>query len=149
MKNLKIYLAHPINGLTPDEVFDYYTKAEESFLAMGYTVFHPMTGKEHLRCEERFRAVGYDHPVTSNHAIHQRDLWMVKQADVVYCNLMNVSKVSIGCVSELTAGYIWRKHNVVAMESGSVHEHAFVLEALSVRWYSEVEAEQYLHDFNK
>ena len=94
---------------------------------------HPMTGKGNLRTEIRFKSVGYDHvPTSTNHAIYERDQWMVTQSDVVLFNLSNTTIVSIGSMFELAWASLLNKHTIVIMEQDNIHEHAFVLEAADV-----------------
>lgn len=141
---LKIYLARSISGCTPDEVFEYYDEAAKRWQDVGYKVLSPMLGKEHLRTELQFREHSYKHPISTNHAIFERDKWMVSQADVVYVNLLDTKRVSIGCMMELAWASLLGKHTVVVMEKENEHRHAFVLEAADILFETEEEAEQYL-----
>lgn len=84
---MKIYLARPISGSSFEEVSNYYTEAQSTFENWGFSVLHPMTGKSYLRTELKFKAEGYGTPISGNHAILERDLWMVRQSDVVYLDL--------------------------------------------------------------
>jgi len=140
-----VYCVHPISGLTPDEVFNYYNGIRSKLSAV-YDVLIPMTGKQSLRCEKEFRAEGMNNlPITTNHAIFERDRWMVTQADIIYANLMGATtKVSIGSMFELAWASLLGKYVVLAMDAESVHRHAFVLEAADVIFTSAEEAERYL-----
>ena len=140
-----IYCVHPISGLSADEVFSYYKRIRDK-LAKYYEVMIPMTGKKSLRCEKKFRAEGYEgDPQTSNRSIFGRDKWMVKQADVIYANLMGATKmVSIGSMFELAWASLMGKYVVLAMDPKGVHQHAFVLEAADIIFDSEEDAEKYL-----
>lgn len=141
----KIYCCHPISGLSADEVFDYYIDVQKR-LSSCYQVMIPMTGKSSLRCEKEFRSEGYkDNPLTTNHAIYERDKWMVTQADILYVNLIGATeRVSVGTMFEMAWGALLGKYVVLVMESESVHRHAFVLEAADVIFQSGQEAEDYL-----
>jgi nucleoside 2-deoxyribosyltransferase len=143
---VKIYLAHPITGLSPDEVFAYYD-AITALLGREYEVLHPMLGKGHFRgAAGHFMSDGYQHPVSSNHAIVERDLWMVTQADVVLVDLTGTKRVSIGCTCELAWAHQLRRHTVVVMEAGNVHEHAFTFECADVLVGSLAAAVKYLRE---
>ena len=85
MKNLKVYCAHPISGLTWDEVVNYYNDIKEKLEAMGLSVFQPMTGKSEIRTEigDRFQPEDFKSAVASNHAIFERD-------QCLYCT-MNIN----------------------------------------------------------
>lgn len=141
---MKIYCCHPISGLSADEVFEYYEDMQSVLGGFGYEVLTPMHGKSHLRTEKNFRASDYRHPVSTNHAIFNRDRWMVTQADVVYANLLTSQMVSIGTMMELAWASDKGKHVVLAMPEENVHRHAFVLEAADVIYDNAEEALSYL-----
>lgn len=98
---LKIYMVHPISGLTADEVFNYYQTNQAILTSCGYDVLTPMYGKKQLRCEKEFKSADYTLPCTTNHAIFDRDHWMVEQADILFANLSAAKQVSIGSMMEL------------------------------------------------
>jgi nucleoside 2-deoxyribosyltransferase len=141
---MKIYLAHPISGLSYDTVHDYYANLS-ILLSEFFYVFHPMTAKGYLRNEIEFRATGYNHmPVSTNHAIVERDNWMISQSDIVLVDLTGAKAVSIGCIMELAWAHLMRKHSVVVMDEHKIHNHAFVLECADVVFSSLDEAIEYL-----
>jgi nucleoside 2-deoxyribosyltransferase len=145
--NLKIYFARSITGRTFDEVMRYYEYVSHRFTLLGVQVYHPMVGKEKLRCDKKFKAQGYEGiPCSTNHGIAERDLWMVSQADIVFCDLTDTTEVSIGCVGELAVAHWLRKHTVVVIPEGNIHEHAFMLEFADVRFFAHMEAVEYLDD---
>lgn len=139
-----LYLARPISGCTADEVYNYYKEKTEFFSDLGYFVLHPMVGKSELRCEEKFKSSDYRHAAATNHAIFERDTWMVSKADIVYLNLVDASIVSQGCLGELFTGARLGKHTIVAMPEENIHQHAFVIEAADIIFNTEDEAERYL-----
>ena len=142
---MRIYCCHPISGAPVKQVFGYYDEVVKTLEDMGYIVLSPMTGKGQLRTELEFCAVGYEGcPAASNHAIFQRDMWMVRQADLVYANLLNTTRVSIGTMMELAWASLLGKHVIVAMEKDSYHRHAFVLEAASIVFEDHDSALDYL-----
>lgn len=142
---MKIYLAHPISGLSYEEVVDYYQWTKHDLERFGFTVLNPMTGKRYLRNELEFKSHGYDNPVSTNHAIWRRDTWMVSQADIIYLNLMTTTdRVTIGGIMELAIGAYLGKHTIAAIPEGNIHEHAFVLEACDIIFRKHEEALEYL-----
>lgn len=143
---MDIYIARPITGCTFDEVADYYISRRDILRDFGYAqVFHAFTGKNYLRKEKGpFKAGGYDHPLSYNHAITLRDRWFVSQADVFYLNLDGATRVSIGGIMELAWAYDRGKHCVLVMKEDSPHWHAFVLETAHVVFPTEEEALEYL-----
>ena len=109
-----------------------------------------MIAKGYFRNEFKFKAEGYtDHPVSTNHAIFERDLWMIGQCDILYCNLTMADIVSIGSCMELACGHILRKHIVVTMQKDNIHRHAFVLEAAHVIFENVEESMNYLLELIK
>jgi hypothetical protein len=124
----KIYLAHPISSMSTDEVFTYYDNMT-NILKPIYEVLSPMLGKDSLRCEKEFRAEGYGDPMISNHALFERDTWMVKQCDIILCDFTDARVSSIGCAMELAIGSWLYKHTVIVMPKGNINDHAFIREA--------------------
>ena len=140
----KIYLAHPISGLSADEVFAYYDTWIKELIHTGAEVLHPMTGKEFLRTELKFKAHDYRQPISTNKAIVGRDSWMIQQADIVLIDLTGAQHVSIGCVSELAWAFILGKHTIVIMKEDNIHQHAFVLHQANIVFTTMREAVEYL-----
>ncbi len=134
MKNLKVYCAHPISGLTWDEVVNYYNDIKEKLETMGLEVFQPMTGKSEIRTEigERFQPADLKSAVASNHAIFERDQWMVRNSDILYLDLTGAELTSIGCMMELAWASLLGKYTVVVMNKENIHRHAFVVEAADI-----------------
>jgi hypothetical protein len=142
---MKIYIAHPITGLSYDEVVTYYEEIGEKLSKMGYKVYHPMTGKSYLRTEKELKPSGYVYPVSTDHAIKERDKWMVKQADVVFVDFTGSKSVSIGCICELAwADDTPTVHTVVVLPKNNVHSHAFVKEMADVVFECKEEVFDYL-----
>lgn len=140
---MKIYLSHPIAGLSVAKVLDYYEVLIEK-LRPYYSVLSPMSGKDYLRAEDGSRPMGYHHPLSTDRAIIGRDYWMVHQADVVLVDLMGAERISIGCMMELAWAYHERKHTVLVMEAGNLHHHLFVFQAADVTYPSLDDAVDYV-----
>lgn len=131
--NLTVYLAGPISGNSYDDVSSYFTDMTSVLVDLGYAVLHPMLGKEVLRTEIKLKASGYGNPESTNHAILERDKWMVSQSDIVLCNLMmGKDMVSIGSVMELAWACMMNKLTIVVMQKDNIHQHAFVIEAADI-----------------
>jgi nucleoside 2-deoxyribosyltransferase len=147
---MKIYLVHPISGLSYEEVVNYYSAKVKFCRDLGLEVLCPMTGKGYLRNEVALRAHGYDkHPASTNHAIFERDKWMVMQADMIYASFCGAKAVSIGSVMELAWASHLGKHSIVALEQENIHRHAFVLGAADVIFDTEADADVYLTNLVK
>lgn len=139
---MKIYTSAPISGLSYEDVFNYYEKLAFTLKGYGYTILCPMTGKAYWHGEAP--STGYSHPVSTDHAITERDRWMTVNSDVVYCNLIGAKKVSIGCVAELAWAHDHGVHVVLAMEEGNIHNHAFIREFADVLFDNEKDCLYYL-----
>jgi hypothetical protein len=142
---MKIYTAASISGLSGEDVFSYFKNVKSVLTGMGYQVFSPLTAKGYFRNELKFKAEGYaGYPMSTNHAIIERDCWMVSLCDVLYCNLSMANHVSIGSTMELAWGHILRKHTVLTMQEDNIHRHAFILEAADIVFTEHDEALSYL-----
>ena len=148
---MKIYLAGSISGLSYDEVVNSYKSKADILGIAGYEILCPMTGKTYLRNEVEFRASGYTNfPVSTNHAIFERDKWMVQQCDIILADLSRSGeRVSIGTMMELAWGSLLGKHTIIILPKENVHRHAFVLEAADIIFETEFEAFKYLDDLGK
>jgi len=142
--SLKIYLAHPITGLTDDQVTSYYNETRDALEKVGYNVYLPMTGKGEFRTKEPFQSTGYHHPVATDKAIMGRDHWMVLQSDVVYVNFEGSAKTSIGCCMELAWAFDRNRHTVAVIPDDNVHKHAFILQCSNIVFKTHPEAMEYL-----
>jgi nucleoside 2-deoxyribosyltransferase len=145
-----VYLAGPITGKSFDEVVSRYNEKRAILSDFGYQVLSPMTGKGHLRNTVEFGATEASypkHPVSTNHAIFERDKWMVSQADIVLVDLSNSGdRISIGTTMELAWASFLGKHTVLILPLGNIHEHAFVLEAADIIFYDLEAAYDYLKE---
>jgi nucleoside 2-deoxyribosyltransferase len=146
---MKIYCARPITGCTYKEVVDYYEDVISILKEMGYEVLCPMCGKSDLSNESEFKPHGYTNPLSTNHAITERDRWMTKQSDILLIYLVGATKISIGSVAELAWAHDSGKHTILVMEEGNVHQHAFVLEMADVIYPDLQSALDYLEKLAK
>ena len=145
-----VYLARPITGGSYDEVMDYYDAKEKFLHGLGYKTLCPMRGKDYLRFEKHLKASGYTNlPVSTDHAIIERDRWMVGMADIVLVDLTGAKSVSIGCMMELAWAHDRGKHTIIVLEDGNPHRHAFVLEAADIVFETTREADHYLQNLQK
>jgi hypothetical protein len=145
---MKIYLAHPISGMSGDEVFGYYEKAVND-LQGKYEILYPMLGKRYLRNEVKYRAEGYTNfPVSTNHAIKERDRWMVSTSDIVFVDFTGAKAISIGCCMELAWADLLGKHSIIVMDEDKFHNHAFVLDCADIIFNTYEEAIKYLNDLS-
>lgn len=96
-----VYIAHKISGETPEAAFLWFDSTKKALEDFGeFRVLSPMFGKDELRTESTLRAEAYHIPVATNHAIFERDRWMVTQADIIFMDLTGTTVPSIGCMME-------------------------------------------------
>lgn len=143
---MKIYTAGPISGQSYSQVMNRYREQVQRLEDIGYEVICPMTGKTYLRTELAFKAQGYDqHPVSTNHAIKERDRWMVGSADIVLVDFTECNGiVSIGSCMELAWADELKKHTIVVMTEKNIHQHCFILECADIVFPDMIEAYKYL-----
>lgn len=142
---MNIYLAGPITGEGYEGVMRRINALKLLLENRGYTVLHPMLGKDYLRTETEFRPQGYEHPVSQDHSIFERDQWMVtQQVDVMLANLEEATRVSIGTCFELAWASLTGVHTIVVMRDGNIHQHCFVTEAADIVFENIPDALDYL-----
>lgn len=146
---MKIYIAHQISSLSYEEVTHYYHTMKVTLETFGYDVLNPMTAKGFLRTEKKFKSHGYGNPISTNHAIVERDRWMVNQCDVFYCDFSGTVNVSIGCICELAWASLWGKHTITVIPKDNIHQHAFILECSDITFNDTADAIKYLKYLSK
>jgi nucleoside 2-deoxyribosyltransferase len=130
---MKIYLAGPISGKGYNEVVDLYKSKSILLKSFGYEILCPMTGKGYLQNELKLKEADYSNPVSTNHAIFERDKWMVSTSDIILADLSNSGeRVSIGTMMELAWASLLGKHTIAVIPKNNVHRHAFVLESADI-----------------
>lgn len=129
---MNLYLVGPITGQSYRGAVDWRNAAAPRLELLGYRVYSPMRGKEHLLRIRKLRPYGYDQPASTDKAIMRRDMADLERADAVLANLLGADRVSIGSMFELAWAYLLRKYVVVVMEKDNLHRHAFVEQAASV-----------------
>lgn len=74
-----------------------------------------------------------DHPLASDRVQNARDFWDVKEADVIFVNLLGSKMASIGTIGEVAIAWYLRKFILVIAEPGNVHtEHGLFREWASL-----------------
>ena len=137
MKNIfKIYLAHPMSGLSWEEVEKYYTKVRKTLEKFGYQTLHPMIAKKEL-------SGTIFNPSGESNTFVRRDTWMIRQSDIVFVDLTGADEKSIGCISEVAVGYNLGKHTIGVMEKTNIHRHAFMTEQLDITFETYEQAISY------
>jgi hypothetical protein len=144
---MKLYFARPFTNYSYTEITDYYHNNIPKLESAGYKVLCPMAVKRELKDQgdKPIGKLGYKFPETTNHAIYERDKWMVTHlCDVLLCDLSIKADAIIGCTSELIWSSFTNKHTVLVLPKDSPHYHAFLLESADIVFETLEEAIEYL-----
>lgn len=150
MNKLNVYLSAPINGIVYQSVLKYFTNTKSYLEQKGFNVLNPMAGKYDLQNTDQNKLPVTNATMDKNkninslydpHSVFLRDFWMVKQADIIFCNLAafgfdfdnkknNPSPISIGCLMEVAWGYAFQKNIVTVIDDNNpLHNHIFIKQA--------------------
>lgn len=140
MSKPMVYCAGPISGLTHD-ASEKWRDDFKGIVGSEIICLSPLRAKDYLR-HAGILEQSYNYPLSSDRGIMTRDHFDCSRADLVVCNLLNVSRVSIGTVMEIAWTYSYRKPLVAIMEDGSVHDHPMIREAIGFRVKTVMEAAQ-------
>jgi len=146
---MKIYIALPITGRDYASVVGDIHSYKDALESYGYEVLNPMTGKSYLRTEIEFRAHDYHSPASTNHAIFERDQWMIRNCDVALFDFWHATDKSIGMIMELAWASLLGKHTIAILPENNIHRHAFVFEAVDVCFDNPSDPFEYLHKLAK
>lgn len=133
-----VYLAGPISGLNYAGATDWRQYAIKQLAESGIRGLSPMRGKEYLANLQNISATGQEYAhlsaLSKPRGVITRDRWDVTRCDVVLANLLGATAVSIGTVMELAWADLARVPLVCAIEeTGNVHEHMMVDQAIGYR----------------
>jgi nucleoside 2-deoxyribosyltransferase len=118
-----------MSGRTTNEAGDWHDEAEVSLRALGIDVLSPMRHNQFLAKTDTIQSNYEYHPVfTTDAGITTRDFNDVFRCDAVLMNLLNSTRISIGCMIEAGWAHALRKPIVLVVEDPSagltnVHEH--------------------------
>jgi len=122
-----VYLAGPVTGLSYGDSNQWREYVTEKFPAWIQPL-NPMRGKCYLHGEQNIKDSYSDNPFGCAKGITCRDRFDVTSSDLLLVNLLGADRVSIGTVMEIAWADMLRKPIVLAMEGGSVHDHAMIRE---------------------
>lgn len=141
-----MYLAGPISGLSFGECTDWRKYACDALDAVGIKAWSPMRHKDYLANLGPLPAVlpaNMKKAMSRPKGIISRDRFDCTRVDAILMNLLGAKIVSIGTMMELAWADLSRIPIICAIEeSGNVHEHSMVDEAINFRVTSLEEAIQ-------
>lgn len=132
-RNKKVYLAGAISGLTYKDGQDWRTYVTNDLAQSGIDGFSPLRAKDYLSNHGELTGSFDEFPMSTARGIMTRDHYDCMSADVILVNLKDAQKVSIGTVMEVAWAHAYRKPLVMVMESGNIHEHPMIDEAVGFR----------------
>lgn len=130
----RVYLAGPIRGLTYDESQNWRNYVVEQMPA-EIACYSPLRAKGFLRKHGRLGLGGAasdtypENPLSTAHGIMTRDHFDCMNSDLIFCNLLDATSVSIGTVMEIAWSFAYRKPLIVCVEPGNLHDHPMIREA--------------------
>ena len=95
---MKVYLAGPINGISWDECFKWRESASDLLAGYGIEALNPLSGKDVLQGSRKI--TGCTEYFTYKEII-ERDLWHVRQADLVLVNATRADCKYVGTICEV------------------------------------------------
>ena len=132
MNEKLVYLCGPITGLSYDEArTGWRMEVATRLSAANIKVLSPLRYKNYLSGETDLKGLnGYaDHALSTSRGITARDRYDTQRCDMVLCNLLGATSVSIGSMIELGWLDSVRTPVVVCMEEeGNPHNHDMVRE---------------------
>jgi hypothetical protein len=120
-----IYAAGPITGLSWHDATAW--RAQLSSALPGVQVISPLRGRLNLSGESELQPE-YPTALSCARGFTTRDRWDVTRADVVVCNFLGATRVSIGSLMELAWADLLRKPIVVILDAGNPNDHPMVRE---------------------
>lgn len=131
MKQLGVYLAGPISGLTYEDATGWRDNPafHDDLALAGWTPLSPMEGYEWLSGNDKPLSVHFEdaaHPGAAAEAVRD-DLAAIDAAKAVLCNFSGASRASIGTCAELGYAFARGKAVISVLPTGdTVHDHPFV-----------------------
>lgn len=140
----KVYLAGQISGLNYAGATEWRDDVIRQLAEAGIKGLSPMRAKNYLAgiddLDKNCVEYGAINVLSSPRGIMTRDRFDCTRCDVLLVNLLGADRVSIGTMMELAWADLVRTPIVCVMESGNIHEHAMVSEAIGYRVHTLQEA---------
>lgn len=129
--NYKCYLAGAISGLDYFQGQGWRDVAREALDRVGIKAYSPLRGKSFLKDKGIIEGSYEEHPLSTQKGLFIRDLYDCRTCDLLIANLLELDRISIGTVFEISTCYSCRIPIILIMEDGGIHTHPFILEASS------------------
>lgn len=153
MVHRSVYAAGPISGLSYDEATDWRELARAELAKYGIKVLSPLRAEIGLKNADKVKDSYTKDELEKTFDIYReanqvmlhsrgvttRDRFDCMNCSVVFVNLLNAKKISIGTVLEIAWADSARIPIVAVMEPGNLHEHAMINECIGFRVSSVLE----------
>lgn len=123
---MKVYLVGPISGCTYEEATGWRKMVTERIKSLGYTIFDPMKGMDHLKNKSKIMGSYENDLIAKDDHIFQADLYRIRQADILFCNFSNLKRYSVGSFFEVGYGHALNKSIIIVATNKMIVEHPFI-----------------------
>lgn len=121
MRSPNVYLAGSISGKTYDESELWRNEFKEA-VSPHIICFSPLRHKQYLRSIGIIEQ-SYSEPLSTDRGILTRDHFDCSRADLIVCNLLDLTRISIGSIMECAWAFAYRKPLILIMGDAAVHDH--------------------------
>lgn len=125
MKISYIYTAGPIDGCEFDAATNWRDYVNLK-MPSSIKTLSPMRGKQGLNDGKLLGKYYTGNPMITPAGINTRDHNDVYRCDLLFVNLLNATKVSIGTCMEIAWAHAYKKPIVIAMKPGDIHDHPMI-----------------------
>lgn len=130
----KAYLAGPISGTSYDGCTDWRDYATKILSYLNIQGLSPMRGKDYLSDEKQIGDSYEEHVLSCSRGIMTRDFFDCKRADILIVNFLGAERASLGTAMEIAWAYQNNTPVIAVMEeTGNIHDHAMIREAIGYR----------------
>lgn len=136
----KIYISSNITGYNPEERRKYFNDTEELLISMNYKTINPYLSQQIM-----------DSIPKENHKelFFNSNLWMVKNCDILYANLLNTIHTSLGVIMELAWAKAFNKFVVLVVTKDNLHYKKWILQTADIIFENEILALDFLKEFRR
>lgn len=127
----KVYLAGPMRGLSKEAMCEW-----RSYVAAKLQPcesFSPVRGFEHLLQDDGHMLPEHQHhQLRDGQALTRRDFWDVRRCDLLFCNFLGATEISVGTPMEISVAHELGKYIILVMESDNVYQHPMIRDCASI-----------------
>ena len=130
-----VYLAGPITGLSYGASTNWRDDVKHRLDAVGIDAFSPLRGKQYLSQETSIGDSYTQHVMSTQRGILARDYYDAVNRNLLFVNLLDTERVSIGTVMEIAWAHGARIPIVLVMTEKNIngtknpHDHSMIREA--------------------